>query len=111
MAEAIHGGCIDPVDALIESVANGGDGFAVILRAPSKSPIATTDGPRADAERRNLKIAIPELLSLHARLLSNISRPDVVEHVRQSVTGFRDLAFHLSLIHISEPTRLGMISY
>src|SRR5450756_2938019 len=56
------------------------------------------------------------LLSDDAEALGNIDMPPTVERLDENVDlaivlGGDGTVLHLSLIHISEPTRLGMISY
>src|SRR5262249_10556871 len=65
--EAIDGGSIDPVDALVERGADGGDGFVVILRPPGEGPSATAHSPCANPNRREAQVTVAELFGFHLR--------------------------------------------
>src|ERR1700722_11354843 len=66
MPETIQCSGIDPIDALVESGMNRRHGVAVILWTHASVPSPTADGPGADSDRRNVKIAIAELSGFHA---------------------------------------------
>ena len=60
VAEAVDRGGVDPVDAEVEGAMNRGDGFIVVLRSPGEFPVAAADGPRAKADRCELKVGVSE---------------------------------------------------
>jgi len=47
VTEAVDGGGVNPVDALVEGGMDGADGVGVVLRAPCEVPVAAADGPSA----------------------------------------------------------------
>src|SRR5687768_5792248 len=55
MAETVHGGGVDPVDAQLEGVTHGRKGSGVILRTPAEGPTTAADGPGAEADGRDLQ--------------------------------------------------------
>ncbi len=61
MAQAVDGGRIDPVDAKFERTVNGGDGIAIVLRAPAVCP-GTTHRPGAETDGRDEEVRVSELL-------------------------------------------------
>ena len=76
VAEAVDGGCIDPVDSQIEGAMDGGDGFVVVLGAPGVFPVATADGPGAKANRRELKVRVAKGAQGSGRRLGHNKRID-----------------------------------
>ena len=58
MAKTVDRGGIDPVHSEVERRVNGRDGIGVVLRPPGELPIAAPHGPRADAQRGDVEIAI-----------------------------------------------------
>src|SRR5581483_8210820 len=59
--EAVGGGGVDPVDAVLERVVDRGDRLLVVLRSPAELPAAATDRPRAEPDAGDLKAGIAEL--------------------------------------------------
>src|SRR5213592_4191872 len=53
VAEAVHRRRIDPVDAALDGVTDGGDRVRIILVAPGEGPAAAADRPRAEADARD----------------------------------------------------------
>ena len=49
MTQAVHGGGIYPIDALLQGMSNGPDGLVIVLRSPTVSPTATAERPCAKA--------------------------------------------------------------
>src|SRR5271169_2350162 len=45
MTQAVYGGGIDPVDTMLQCMANGQDGLVIILRSPSVSPTTSAERP------------------------------------------------------------------
>src|SRR4029077_7118770 len=70
MAEAVSRRGVDPVDALIKSFVDGGNGVLVFLRAPANPPAASADRPSAQSNRSNFKIAVSKLSFFHNDFLS-----------------------------------------
>ena len=54
MAKSIDRRGVDPVDAAVERGVDGADGVVVVLRSPGEGEASAADGPRANAERRDL---------------------------------------------------------
>jgi hypothetical protein len=52
---------IDPVQSLNETCVDGGDGVFIVLRTPTKLPFPAADGPRTDADARNVQVAVSKL--------------------------------------------------
>lgn len=65
MAQAVSGRGVDPFDAQIECSVNGGDGLAIILRAPREGPAAATYRPRPKADGRQLQFRPTQASCLH----------------------------------------------
>src|SRR5947209_6825578 len=63
MAEPIQCCGINPVKAIVQGRVNGGNGIVFVLAAHAAVPPSAADGPGADSDRRNLKIAVPQLTS------------------------------------------------
>lgn len=61
VAEAVDGGGVDPVDACVKCAVDGLDGFAIFLWAPGVLPIASADGPGAEADSGEVKVGLAEL--------------------------------------------------
>src|SRR4029077_16411590 len=51
---------INPIHAVIQARMDRGDGFAVILRAPSEFPLSSPNGPGSNPNRRNPQVALSE---------------------------------------------------
>src|SRR5208283_2490445 len=58
MAQPVDCRSVDPVDALIQRLADGRNRFAVILRPPSEFPSRSTNGPRPEADPGNQQIRV-----------------------------------------------------
>src|ERR1700761_5243492 len=71
MAQAINGRRIDPVDAEVQRLVNRRDRIVIVLRSPGKRPISAADGPRTEANRRELHIRIAKLFLLHLSVLTD----------------------------------------
>ena len=71
VSETVDGRGIDPVHAGVERSVNGGNRVIVILLAPAELPAAAAHRPGPDTERRNLHIAVAQLLQLHRRQSSS----------------------------------------
>ena len=56
VAEAVDGGGVDPVDAEVEGFVDGGDGVVVVLRAPCEGPVASANGPCAEADGGEVEV-------------------------------------------------------
>ena len=74
MAEAVHGGGVDPIDAAVERRVDGGDRLVVVLRSPGEGPAAAADRPRADADGRQLHVAVAETFLLHLLYNNQLAR-------------------------------------
>src|SRR5258707_742289 len=59
VAQTVHSGSVNPVDAQLQRAMNGGDGIGVVLRAPGKFPPRTTESPGAKTYGRNFEIGVP----------------------------------------------------
>ncbi len=64
-AEAVDGGRVDPVDAGVERLVNGGDGVGVVLGAPAPFISRAADGPGAEAHRRDVQVRFSQSLDVH----------------------------------------------
>jgi hypothetical protein len=62
-AVAVAGGGVDQVDAEVERLVEGGEGVAVVLRAPG----AAAEGPGAEADFRDFPAEAAEGAIVHAR--------------------------------------------
>src|SRR5262249_50825665 len=51
VTKAVDGRRVDPVDAGVQRLADGGDGVPVVLGAPGEFPARAPDGPGAEADR------------------------------------------------------------
>jgi hypothetical protein len=60
MAEPVDSRRVDPVDAALDRVTDGGDRLLVVLAAPAHRPIAAADGPGAEPDRRDVHIGAAE---------------------------------------------------
>src|SRR5262249_36933633 len=49
VAQAVDGRRVDPVDARVQRLVDGGDRVAVVLAAPGELPARAADGPRPEA--------------------------------------------------------------
>ncbi len=67
-SEPVHGRGVYPVDAQVNRAVDCGDRVLVVLRAPATSPVAATDGPRPEADRRDLHVRIAQWTCLHIPL-------------------------------------------
>ena len=65
VAEAVDAGRVDPVHARVDGVDDGLDRIRVVLRPPAEGPVAASDGPGSQADRRDLEIAGAEPSGLH----------------------------------------------
>src|SRR5207245_6601125 len=54
VAEAVHGGGVDPVDAALDGMPDGGHRLGVVLAAPAEGPSGPADGPGAEAHAADL---------------------------------------------------------
>ena len=60
MPEPVDGGGVDPVDAALDRMADGGDRLLVVLAAPADRPVAAADGPGAEPDRRDVHVGAAE---------------------------------------------------
>src|SRR5262249_60956359 len=67
VAEAVDGGCIDPVDAAVERLAHRRERRVVVLRTPAERPPAAADRPGAEADGRDVKASLSKRASRHHR--------------------------------------------
>src|SRR5688572_5024841 len=67
VAKAIDRRGVDPVDAELERVVNGADGFVVVLRTPAREPTATAGRPGAEAHLGQVHVGAAELTSWKGR--------------------------------------------
>jgi hypothetical protein len=58
MAQTMDRGRIDPVDSGVQRGVDGRPGFVVVMRSPGESPTAAAHRPRADADGRDLHVAV-----------------------------------------------------
>ena len=72
VVQAVDGGGVDPLDALLHSSLDGLDGKAVVVVAP---PGAAADGPGAHAQKRHLNAAFANIDVLHIFSLHASSVP------------------------------------
>jgi hypothetical protein len=66
MAQAIHRGGLDPVQAGIQRGVYGRQGLVVVLRSPPESPASASYRSAADAHRRDLHVAASQPLRLYS---------------------------------------------
>jgi hypothetical protein len=64
MAEAIGGGGVDPVDALLERAVDRSDRLIIVLRPPAELPASAADRPRAEPEPGDFQARLTELCRL-----------------------------------------------
>src|SRR6185437_514702 len=57
MPQPVNGGGVDPVDAKFENMLHGRERSCVVLRPPGECPVAASNGPRAEADRRDFHSA------------------------------------------------------
>src|SRR5207253_6929763 len=65
MAQAIDGGGVDPVDAVVQRFADRRDGVTVVLAAPGELPAAAADGPGPETDRGNHEVRISQAFGDH----------------------------------------------
>src|ERR1035438_9339101 len=58
MAQAVDRGGVDPVEPRIQRSVDGRHGFVVVLRSPGERPTAAAHGPSADADGREVHVAV-----------------------------------------------------
>src|ERR671919_1030859 len=64
MPQTVDGRGIDPVDARVNGMPDRRNGFVIVDRPPAELPW-TTDRPRTEAHRRNVRPVCTELPELH----------------------------------------------
>src|SRR5205823_640256 len=89
VAQTVDSSGVDPVDAGIQGLADGGDGVAVVLGSPGELPARAADGPRPEADRCNEQVRVSELSCVHGFI--PLSTTDSVEHVTGRNARFRSL--------------------
>jgi hypothetical protein len=72
ISETVKRGGVDPVQPMVECRMNRWDRVAIILRSHAAIPTSTADGPRANSNRGDGQIAIPEKSSFHGFSLALI---------------------------------------
>ena len=70
MAESVHGGGVDPVDAVVQGGVNGGNGLVIVLGTPGEGPSGATHCPGAYADARQFQIAVSEPSFFHVSTIS-----------------------------------------
>ena len=106
VAKAVDGGGVDPVDAEVDGVVDGGDGVVVVLRAPGESPVAAADGPRAEADASKPEIRCAKLIQIHRVFL-------ILEFVSGAKAGRhrgRDSSLYYHLLNDTLPARCNPLS-
>src|SRR5262249_18632091 len=66
VAQPVDGRGVDPVDAGVQRLLDGGDGVAVVLGPPGEFPARPADGPGPEADRGDEQVGISKLSSLHS---------------------------------------------
>jgi hypothetical protein len=58
MSQPVYRRGIDPIYSVVQSSANRGDGFLVILPSPRELPFSAADRPSSNPDRRDFQVAL-----------------------------------------------------